>query len=278
LPAKAFTLPQTHSSQLATASNSVAGPVPQPAGGAAVCNTLQWHHPLIQTCKCFKLQLLCYCLQDPYRSQLEALLSAHVLPAFGSPYGHLRAKAAWLAKEFADISFSEGGSGAGPLFNTLLQQVINCLHDRCAAGWCMPQNCAVLWCCCAVWSAAVSCLRTPAHSSHGLTLLYTYCPWLPHCCLYLCAGRLYNPLCSQLPVRVGGLIALRSFVDSCCKLPAQCSMLFDTAQPGSSRHLTHCLYLPLRCICFCAAREQTQFCCLHLCAARAASCLCVWRA
>jgi hypothetical protein len=69
-------------------------------------------------------------LQDPYRSQLEALLSAHVLPAFGSPYGHLRAKAAWLAKEFADISFSEGGSGAGPLFNTLLQQVINCLHDR----------------------------------------------------------------------------------------------------------------------------------------------------
>uniref|UniRef100_A0A383WBL3 Importin N-terminal domain-containing protein n=1 Tax=Tetradesmus obliquus TaxID=3088 RepID=A0A383WBL3_TETOB len=67
--------------------------------------------------------------RDPYRSQLEALLSAHVLPAFGSQSGHLRAKAAWLAKEFADISFSEGGSGAGPLFNTLLQQVINCLHD-----------------------------------------------------------------------------------------------------------------------------------------------------
>jgi hypothetical protein len=72
--------------------------------------------------------------QDPYRSQLEALLSAHVLPAFGSPYGHLRAKAAWLAKEFADASFSEGGSGGGPLFNTLLQQVINCLHDGCVGA------------------------------------------------------------------------------------------------------------------------------------------------
>jgi hypothetical protein len=80
---------------------------------------------------------ICIHLQDPYRSQLEALLSAHVLPAFGSPYGHLRAKAAWLAKEFADISFSEGGSGAGPLFNTLLQQVINCLHDRWGRGLCI---------------------------------------------------------------------------------------------------------------------------------------------
>jgi hypothetical protein len=40
----------------------------------------------------------------------------------------------WLAKEYADISFSEGGSGAGPLFSTLLQQVINCLHDRWDGG------------------------------------------------------------------------------------------------------------------------------------------------
>jgi len=69
--------------------------------------------------------------QDPYRSQLEALLSAHVLPLFHSPHGHLRAKAAWLAKEFADIEFSEGGTGGGPLFNALLQAVINSLNDRC---------------------------------------------------------------------------------------------------------------------------------------------------
>jgi hypothetical protein len=70
-----------------------------------------------------------WCLQDPYRSQLESLLSAHVLPLFQSPHGHLRAKAAWLAKEFADIEFSEGGTGTGALFNALLQAVINGLND-----------------------------------------------------------------------------------------------------------------------------------------------------
>jgi hypothetical protein len=68
-------------------------------------------------------------VQDPYRSQLEAMLSTHVLPNFTSAHGHLRAKAAWLAKEFADISFNEGGEGSGPLFNALLQAVINSLHD-----------------------------------------------------------------------------------------------------------------------------------------------------
>ena len=56
-----------------------------------------------------------------------------MLPLFSSPHGHLRAKAAWLAKEFADISFREGGSGSGPLFNALLQAAINSLNDRC--GW-----------------------------------------------------------------------------------------------------------------------------------------------
>lgn len=69
-------------------------------------------------------------VQEPYRSQLEAMLAAHVLPTFHSQHGHLRAKACWLAKEFADIQFSEGGAGAGPLFSTLLQAVINALHDR----------------------------------------------------------------------------------------------------------------------------------------------------
>eukprot|EP00879_Flechtneria_rotunda_P022091 GHRR01023309.1.p1 GENE.GHRR01023309.1~~GHRR01023309.1.p1 ORF type:complete len:1020 (+),score=395.54 GHRR01023309.1:417-3476(+) len=67
--------------------------------------------------------------RDPYRSQLEALLQAHVLPAFASAHGHLRAKAAWLAKEFANIQFSEGGEGRGPVFNQLMQAVISSLHD-----------------------------------------------------------------------------------------------------------------------------------------------------
>lgn len=79
-------------------------------------------HP--DSCACLSL------IQDPYRSQLESLLSGQVLPLFQSPHGHLRAKAAWLAKEFADIQFSEGGSGSGPLFNALLQAVITGLSDR----------------------------------------------------------------------------------------------------------------------------------------------------
>lgn len=58
------------------------------------------------------------------------MLAAHVLPTFNSQYGHLRAKACWLAKEFADVQSNEGLSGSGPLFNTMLQTVINALHDR----------------------------------------------------------------------------------------------------------------------------------------------------
>jgi hypothetical protein len=79
-------------------------------------------------------------LQDPYRSQLESLLSSQVLPLFQSPHGHLRAKAAWLAKEFADIHFSDGKMGSGPLFNALLQAVINGLNDRCV--WSRTRACA----------------------------------------------------------------------------------------------------------------------------------------
>jgi hypothetical protein len=72
--------------------------------------------------------------QDPYRGQLEGLLSQHVAPLFASPHGHLRAKAAWLAKEFADVEFGAGGAGSGPLFNALLQAVINSLSDGCVCG------------------------------------------------------------------------------------------------------------------------------------------------
>lgn len=46
--------------------------------------------------------------QDPYKSQLEALLTAHVVPLFESPWGHLRAKACWIAGQFSDIAFADG--------------------------------------------------------------------------------------------------------------------------------------------------------------------------
>ena len=44
--------------------------------------------------------------QEPYCSQLEAMIVAHVIPAFRSPHGHLRAKACWVAGEYASIRWA----------------------------------------------------------------------------------------------------------------------------------------------------------------------------
>ncbi|KAG6481889.1 hypothetical protein ZIOFF_058512 [Zingiber officinale] len=44
---------------------------------------------------------------EPYKSELECLLMQHVLPEFTSPIGHLRAKAAWVAGQYANINFSD---------------------------------------------------------------------------------------------------------------------------------------------------------------------------
>jgi len=41
--------------------------------------------------------------QEPYKAQLEPMLAQYVQPLFASPYGYLRAKAAWTAGLFADI-------------------------------------------------------------------------------------------------------------------------------------------------------------------------------
>ena len=41
--------------------------------------------------------------QEPYKAQLEPMLAQYVQPLFASHYGHLRAKAAWVAGLFADI-------------------------------------------------------------------------------------------------------------------------------------------------------------------------------
>lgn len=40
-----------------------------------------------------------------YRDDLEAMLARHVFPEFGSPYGHMRARACWVLKSFTDIKF-----------------------------------------------------------------------------------------------------------------------------------------------------------------------------
>ncbi|CAL5413979.1 unnamed protein product [Camellia sinensis] len=42
---------------------------------------------------------------EPYKSELERMLVQHVFPEFSSPVGHLRAKAAWVAGQYAHINF-----------------------------------------------------------------------------------------------------------------------------------------------------------------------------
>nr|GLL41506.1 importin beta-like SAD2 [Ipomoea trifida] len=44
---------------------------------------------------------------EPYKSELERMLLQHVFPEFSSPVGHLRAKAAWVAGQYAHIEFSD---------------------------------------------------------------------------------------------------------------------------------------------------------------------------
>ncbi|XP_018682806.2 importin beta-like SAD2 isoform X1 [Musa acuminata AAA Group] len=43
---------------------------------------------------------------EPYKSEIELMLVQHVFPEFASPAGHLRAKAAWVVGQYADINFS----------------------------------------------------------------------------------------------------------------------------------------------------------------------------
>lgn len=61
---------------------------------------------------------------EPYKSQLENMLVTHVYPEFTSPAGHLRAKAAWVAGQYADIQFSDQRH-----FTTALHCVVAALTD-----------------------------------------------------------------------------------------------------------------------------------------------------
>ncbi|XP_027365249.1 importin beta-like SAD2 isoform X2 [Abrus precatorius] len=61
---------------------------------------------------------------EPYKSELERMLVQHVFPEFGSPVGHLRAKAAWVAGQYAHISFSDQNN-----FRKALQCVVCGMHD-----------------------------------------------------------------------------------------------------------------------------------------------------
>lgn len=66
--------------------------------------------------------------KKPYSGQLEPMLLQHVVPLFESPHGHLRAKACWLAGNYADIEFGDG-KGRGATFAALLQRVVAAIGD-----------------------------------------------------------------------------------------------------------------------------------------------------
>uniref|UniRef100_A0A2P2IMB8 Uncharacterized protein MANES_04G061600 n=1 Tax=Rhizophora mucronata TaxID=61149 RepID=A0A2P2IMB8_RHIMU len=61
---------------------------------------------------------------EPYKSELERMLIQHVFPEFSSPVGHLRAKAAWVAGQYAHINFSDQDN-----FRKALHSVVVGLHD-----------------------------------------------------------------------------------------------------------------------------------------------------
>ncbi|XP_051118176.1 importin beta-like SAD2 [Andrographis paniculata] len=61
---------------------------------------------------------------EPYKSQLELMLVQHVFPEFNSPVGHLRAKAAWVAGQYAHINFSDPNN-----FRRALHSVVAGMRD-----------------------------------------------------------------------------------------------------------------------------------------------------
>ncbi|XP_021290327.1 importin beta-like SAD2 [Herrania umbratica] len=61
---------------------------------------------------------------EPYKSELEHMLMQHVFPEFCSPVGHLRAKAAWVAGQYAHINFSDQNN-----FRQALHSVVSGLRD-----------------------------------------------------------------------------------------------------------------------------------------------------
>ncbi|KAI9119500.1 hypothetical protein K1719_009376 [Acacia pycnantha] len=61
---------------------------------------------------------------EPYKSELERMLVQHVFTEFSSPVGHLRAKAAWVAGQYAHINFSDQSN-----FRKALQCVVSGMRD-----------------------------------------------------------------------------------------------------------------------------------------------------
>lgn len=63
-----------------------------------------------------------------YRTQVPAMLGAHVLPCLHSPYGFIRAKALWVLGDYCDVEFTDG-LGPGSTFAGLFSAVLSGMHD-----------------------------------------------------------------------------------------------------------------------------------------------------
>ena len=61
------------------------------------------------------------------------------MPCFDSPYGYLRAKACWVAGQYADIEF-QAGAGQGPAFSSLFQKVVDAFQDPDLPVRALPTN------------------------------------------------------------------------------------------------------------------------------------------
>jgi hypothetical protein len=64
-------------------------------------------------------------LQKPYTQELGGMLALLVAPCLASPYGHLRAKAAWVIGQYSDVQFPDGKC-QGTTFTMFLQKVSEC--------------------------------------------------------------------------------------------------------------------------------------------------------
>ena len=125
--------------------------------------------------------------QEPYKQQLEPMLVRYVLPTFGSPAGHLRAKAAWVAGQFADIRFRERPGegallprGAGATFQGLFQSVLGLLRDADLPVSCLmttdmgrPQT--MCWLILSLSAYVVTCCRAASRQTCSTIRLQQWC-------------------------------------------------------------------------------------------------------
>jgi hypothetical protein len=85
--------------------------------------------------------------QQRFRDSLEPLATAYLLPLFSSPHAFLRAKAVWVAGQYAsELEFSVPNSssrqrGQGALFDQLFDVVLKCMNDSYVSNFllCAPQ-------------------------------------------------------------------------------------------------------------------------------------------